>query len=73
MLFFYTFSALYCDLEDFQNLYAIPDAITPAQKTDDHILPSQVPTEGAAAYYEGAYAVGSEVPPGVISEVQAGR
>lgn len=66
-------AALYCDLEDFQNLYAIPDAITPAQKTDDHILPSQVPTEGAAAYYEGAYAVGSKVPPDVISEVQAGH
>ncbi|XP_077313304.1 interferon regulatory factor 3-like [Lithobates pipiens] len=66
-------AALYCDLEDFQNLYAIPDAITPAQKTDYHILPSQVPTEGAAAYYEGAYAVGSEVPPDVISEVEAGH
>ncbi|XP_040183441.1 interferon regulatory factor 3 isoform X2 [Rana temporaria] len=65
-------AALYCDLEDFQNLYAIPDTITPAQETDHHVLPSQVPMEGAADYYEGAYAVGSEVPPGVISEVQAG-
>ncbi|XP_073458277.1 interferon regulatory factor 3-like isoform X1 [Aquarana catesbeiana] len=51
-------AALYCDLEDLKNCYAIPDDNTPSQETDDHILPSQIPMEGSAAYYEGAYAIG---------------
>ncbi|XP_018424623.1 PREDICTED: interferon regulatory factor 5-like [Nanorana parkeri] len=65
--------SLYCDLEDLQNAYAIPDAIVPDQEIDYHISSSQVPTEGGAAYYEGAYAVGSDVPPGMINKVQAGQ
>ncbi|KAM5132169.1 interferon regulatory factor 3-like [Mantella aurantiaca] len=66
-------AALYCNLEDVENAFAILDASAPGQEIDWHILSSQVHTEGAAAYYEGACAIGGDVPPHIINEVPAGN
>lgn len=51
---------------------AIPHADA-LPEIDYHILSSQVPMQGAEAFYEGAYAVGKDVPPGISSEIEAGR